>query len=739
MFQKKFLGLYIFLLLFSNTFATNLRVGKFLCGKYFFEKKPTGFQFEVRNDSTFSADTYKAKVTIKDEEKTVVFEEDLEGKDLQPYKKDTLSVSYAWTPQKTGYFDISVKLEYEYDVIPSDNEKTVTYPVIFDRITASSVLTGMLPSFFPDLENVWAFMPQEPLEPGDKLASFDDREYTVSLDSYKYMGWVDWGKDINFSHPGYYVTIDAIDSSKVDSTRINWYPTINGVEYLGGYDERLTTEDRVYGTDPEADLTTNPGTVVTPTTETASGDSICVLLVTGSEKTDKERDARLFNIDVVKKNLMNESMGSRLPEGSFATLRYPSQQEIVDKLKSMKNKYKCIYFYYTGHGWNGGICTNDSARNWLGYYDLARELYETNAKDIKVIIDACHAGSAIERFDSFRKSDRNVTVLTACSADTLAWRYVIQDDGNGNPIWGSFFTWSWVQCYGEPNADTDSDQKVTLVEAFDWVRSVNPSFTKGSINSVMNPQKFTHRAVEPPVAQQPVSVPDSDLRMSSGLSEELDMDIGVTVKTYTLNDEFYISPYGGNVIGPCAYKYYNTEYYFDPAKIDIDTTKLTFEFKYQLSLDIMPFEGKIGLLYRDSTETEWNAWENFEVDSTKQLVYGYDINKKGYWALGSVALTTDVDGNEQFVATPFHHQLKQNYPNPFNPQTTIVYSIPATQHVEMAVYDILGRKVSVLLSGIKQAGIHKLNFNAKDLSSGTYFVRIEAADFSATRKMVYTK
>ena len=79
MFQNKFLTLFIFLLLFSNTFATNLRVGKFLYGKYFFENKPTGFQFEVRNDSTYSADTYKAKVTIKDEDKTIVVEEELDG------------------------------------------------------------------------------------------------------------------------------------------------------------------------------------------------------------------------------------------------------------------------------------------------------------------------------------------------------------------------------------------------------------------------------------------------------------------------------------------------------------------------------------------------------------------------------------------------------------------------------------------------------------------------------------
>ncbi len=80
--------------------------------------------------------------------------------------------------------------------------------------------------------------------------------------------------------------------------------------------------------------------------------------------------------------------------------------------------------------------------------------------------------------------------------------------------------------------------------------------------------------------------------------------------------------------------------------------------------------------------------------------------------------------------------LEQNYPNPFNPSTTIGYSIPKDQNVELNVYDILGKKVIVLYSGYKKAGSYKINFNAKGLSSGIYFYSLKTSDKIITKKLV---
>ncbi len=88
---------------------------------------------------------------------------------------------------------------------------------------------------------------------------------------------------------------------------------------------------------------------------------------------------------------------------------------------------------------------------------------------------------------------------------------------------------------------------------------------------------------------------------------------------------------------------------------------------------------------------------------------------------------------------PDKYELFQNYPNPFNPSTTIKYDLPEAGFVTIKIYDILGREVSSLLNEEMKAGSHQINFDASSLSSGTYFYRIQAADFVETKKMVLLK
>ena len=85
------------------------------------------------------------------------------------------------------------------------------------------------------------------------------------------------------------------------------------------------------------------------------------------------------------------------------------------------------------------------------------------------------------------------------------------------------------------------------------------------------------------------------------------------------------------------------------------------------------------------------------------------------------------------------YKLEQCYPNPFNPSTTIQYSIKEKTTVELVLYDILGRKVEVLVKGERGAGHYKVNFNAGKLASGVYLYRLKAGDFAETKKMVLMK
>jgi hypothetical protein len=83
--------------------------------------------------------------------------------------------------------------------------------------------------------------------------------------------------------------------------------------------------------------------------------------------------------------------------------------------------------------------------------------------------------------------------------------------------------------------------------------------------------------------------------------------------------------------------------------------------------------------------------------------------------------------------------LLTNYPNPFNPRTTIKYELPKASDVRLAVYDLLGREVSVLVNEGKDAGVHEVRFDGSGLASGVYFYKLTAGSNVKTRKLIVSK
>ena len=85
---------------------------------------------------------------------------------------------------------------------------------------------------------------------------------------------------------------------------------------------------------------------------------------------------------------------------------------------------------------------------------------------------------------------------------------------------------------------------------------------------------------------------------------------------------------------------------------------------------------------------------------------------------------------------PLQFSLYQNFPNPFNPSTTIKFELPKSSHVSLAVYDILGRELSLLVNERRNAGGYEVKFDGSNLASGVYFYRLEAGDFVQTKKLL---
>ncbi len=97
--------------------------------------------------------------------------------------------------------------------------------------------------------------------------------------------------------------------------------------------------------------------------------------------------------------------------------------------------------------------------------------------------------------------------------------------------------------------------------------------------------------------------------------------------------------------------------------------------------------------------------------------------------------------SETFYSTniPSSLNLHQNFPNPFNPSTKIRFDLPFSSDVNLSVYDYLGREVTQLINGMKQAGSYEIDFNASNMASGIYFYKLSTNSSVITKKMMLVK
>ena len=106
----------------------------------------------------------------------------------------------------------------------------------------------------------------------------------------------------------------------------------------------------------------------------------------------------------------------------------------------------------------------------------------------------------------------------------------------------------------------------------------------------------------------------------------------------------------------------------------------------------------------------------------------------------------DFDGSYEYsqvaivnLGVPDKFILDQNYPNPFNPTTRISFYVPQNSFVTLKIYDLLGTEISTLVNEDRVAGYHKIEFDATQLSSGIYFYKLSAGNFSDMKKMTVLK
>jgi len=145
-----------------------------------------------------------------------------------------------------------------------------------------------------------------------------------------------------------------------------------------------------------------------------------------------------------------------------------------------------------------------------------------------------------------------------------------------------------------------------------------------------------------------------------------------------------------------------------------------------------------------ATSNGGTTWYNQNSTTTNNLNSIYMLNSTTGFIVGNVGtiLKTTNGGVgirrvEEII--PSKYELQQNYPNPFNPSTTIRFSIPKDNFVKIYVYDVNGRLISKLLENHLTVGTYETQFDASNLNSGIYFVRLETNDIFVTKKISFIK
>ncbi len=143
------------------------------------------------------------------------------------------------------------------------------------------------------------------------------------------------------------------------------------------------------------------------------------------------------------------------------------------------------------------------------------------------------------------------------------------------------------------------------------------------------------------------------------------------------------------------------------------------------AFSLAEFALKTGNVF-DMTVSDGMVYILFENGSTSSYSYN-----------NSIISSVDVDELENELPSSF--SLDQNYPNPFNPTTSIRFTLPATQNLNLVVFDMLGRRVATLVNGPLTAGQHQITFQASALPSGMYLYRLSTPNGSISQKMILLK
>lgn len=174
-----------------------------------------------------------------------------------------------------------------------------------------------------------------------------------------------------------------------------------------------------------------------------------------------------------------------------------------------------------------------------------------------------------------------------------------------------------------------------------------------------------------------------------------------------------------------------------------DTTDIGLNKIYNNSHNDSIFDFYFNVTTSDTLKAENNYWGTTILDSVEAHIWHKpDISTIGFVDYLPYRFTTLNENNSKII--PVDCKLFDAYPNPFNPITKIKYQVGADvrsqeSEVRIVVFDILGKEVKTLINQNQKPGVYEVSFDGSKLSSGIYFYRLTAGNFSETKKLVLLK
>ena len=180
-----------------------------------------------------------------------------------------------------------------------------------------------------------------------------------------------------------------------------------------------------------------------------------------------------------------------------------------------------------------------------------------------------------------------------------------------------------------------------------------------------------------------------------------------------------------------TYAAYGSKFHRGPPKTDA-TIGIDFEMRVEIG----------AVAGNNNAVTRSPDGDTVAVDPFKEHL---DVNDLRYSPGTTVNGSLNLLGLEDdFSSLPAEFRLKQNYPNPFNPETNIDFNLPVKSDISLEIYNVLGHRINTLVNKQVSAGSHRIKWDGRDflgrtVSAGVYFYKLNAGEFTSTRKMMMVK